>query len=152
MFSLGLNNAVAGHGLAGERSVGWRYMMQHASGIPTLEINAGSGGVHFGGITHGRLTESVHSAVLNAANDLELNGQFEPALLKVPALDLRVLWLRNISTSEDDNVIPIPSGHAEFRPGNKYSRVGFESTLRRLTASNVNTYDDASDLGDRSCS
>jgi hypothetical protein len=130
-----LDDAAAGAGLSRAGVVGWRYLLGTAERpAPTAaaEVHGAPGEETFAGVNAGPFVAESVAAIDRAHQDGGLAGDYEPRLLRVPALYVVALWLHELGGGEDA-VIPLPSSHPglESRP---YRGAEFSEALRRVAA------------------
>jgi len=114
IFTMGLDDLVAGRGLDSARPVGWRYVVE-AAGQPIASAEttlAADGTTHLlSDINEGPFVGATADAVrsLHARRELQA-GVLELRLLRIPALYVMALWLHSAATDLLVPLAPSPVG------------------------------------------
>jgi hypothetical protein len=110
VFTLGLNDLAAGKDLQAAKPSGWLFLVQ--DGDQTLasaeSVPTGKGDEQvFSALNEGRFVASTAEAIGTARGMPEVNqDDFEPRLLRVPALYVTALWLHK-SKGGGDLLVPL---------------------------------------------
>jgi hypothetical protein len=113
VFTLGLDDLVVGRNLQAAKSAGWLFLVQE--GDQTLafaeSVPTGRGDEQvFSALNEGRFVPSTADAIRTARALPEVNqDDFEPRLLRVPALYVTALWLHKVDGGGDLLVPLAPS-------------------------------------------
>lgn len=135
-YNLGLDAINSGQGLAAAQPVGWRFLLGQPSQDPTVaaEVSHASGQHEFAGLNRGPFVAQTLSAMKKAELDSEVrDGDFEPRLLRVPALYVVALWLKERTTGKDI-LIPLDPAPPSLTPGRHYTANEFMAELNALSA------------------
>jgi hypothetical protein len=137
VFVLNPQEVMAGKGLDAARPTSWRYLLdQDTSGLAensstaTAEV-AYQGGTHvFSNLQHGWMANATRQAVkvgleLEAVRD----GTFELRVLRLPAVRIDSVWLKN-KVAGDDIVVPIRSAIESLSAFRPYSGDEFLSKIQ----------------------
>ena len=110
VFTLGLDDLAAGRNLQATKSTGWLFLVQE--GDQTLAsaevVPTGRGDEQvFSALNEGRFVRSIADAIRTARALPEVNqDDFEPRLLRVPALYVTALWLHK-AVGGGDLLVPL---------------------------------------------
>ncbi len=135
-FNLGLDAVQAGRGVDAAQAVGWRFLLGQPAEHPTVAAEvADAGGQHeFSGLNRGPFVGQTLSAMKQAEQVEEVkNGDYEPRLLRVPALYVVALWLKERTTGKDI-VIPLDPAPPNLTPGRHYTADEFAAELAEMSA------------------
>jgi hypothetical protein len=132
IFFVGLKDVAKGHVLSAAKFVGWRYIIVRGESplaAAELGVDELGGGLEFSQINHGPFVGSTVRGV-SVAEELDSvrTNNYEPRLLKIPALYIIALWLH--SYSEPDMLIPLPPTRPELTAYVPYAESDFSSILR----------------------
>jgi hypothetical protein len=130
-FNLGLDAITAGKGLEGAKPVGWRFLLGQPSQDPAVaaEVEGSLGQHNFSGLNRGPFVAQTLKAMRLAENDPRVSdGDFEPRFLRVPALYVVALWLKE-RNSGNDLVIPLEPAPPNLAPGRIYTGLEFTHEL-----------------------
>src|SRR5258708_1983434 len=134
IFWFGLDDLVVGKGLEDAQLVAWRYLLVDKRQVrQAAEIlpDARAGGSKFGALTSG------HSAAVEEAFRLieqlpEVQQRtYEIRALRVPALYLMALWLKDVQDGSDHFFV-LPPAFAPVLPLHDYSAADLHSLLQDL--------------------
>jgi len=133
VFDLGLDQLVANADLAQARSGGWRYLvMQGPSAIAAAEVTTDAVGqaLSVSSVNRGPFVEATHAGIREAERLPPVqSGSFELRLLRIPALYIVALWLKD--TADDaDTIIPLAPAPNYLTPGHTYSVQAFLELTR----------------------
>ena len=112
VYELGLADLAAGQGIAAARPIAWRYLLvdgnqvrQAAEIIPDPTV----GGSRFGALTTGHV--AGEEATLKMAEQLPevQQGAYELRALRVPALYVMALWLKDLNSDKDRFIVMPPT-------------------------------------------
>lgn len=128
VYTLGLDRIVAGGSLDEAQPVGRRFLvMDDARAIAAAEV-AGDDGSGFSS-NEGRFVAATADAIRHAEQDPELaDGRYELRLLRIPAIYLMALWLKD-DDGGDGVVIPLEPAPPPLQAGRRY---GPDELLRSL--------------------
>jgi hypothetical protein len=119
-FTLGLDDLVAGRGLAAARPTGWLYLVQEGDKVlaSAEAVRTGRGDDHvFSAFNEGRFVASTEDAIRTARRLPEVRQDgFELRLLRVPGLYVTALWLHKAQGS-GDLLIPLAPSPVDARAG-----------------------------------
>jgi hypothetical protein len=116
------------------RLVGWRFLLGQPSEHPAVAAEVASvGGAHeFAGLNRGPFVGQTLAAMQMAEAAPELrDGDFEPRFLRVPALYVVALWLKERATGKDI-VIPLDPAPPELTTGRQYTGAEFMTELAAM--------------------
>ncbi len=126
VYNLGADDIAAGKGLSAARPTGWLVTLSTDGEIRgTIELVPSkpartdvtrSEAVRFGGFSEGPLHRDL-SAAITAAAKASGRSKVQLAVLRVPALYLLALWLRD---DTGDRLVPIPPSPSPLKPGEAY--------------------------------
>jgi len=125
-FHLGLDAIRAHRGLAAAEPVGWRYLLAGHAAEPTVaaEVMQSDAGFTFAGLNDGPFVKQM----LDAMRKANVQGDYEPRLLRVPAVYVVAAWLKD-STGNNDLFIPLDPSNPALEPGRVYNAKEFEQAL-----------------------
>jgi hypothetical protein len=126
VYSLGLEPLAEGRGLEAAQWVSRRCLVLDGDRpIAAAELPDPDGSQGFA-TTEGRFAEATAQAIRAAE---ETPGEYELRLLRVPALYLMALWLKD-RDGEDDVLVPLDPAPAELQPNERYSELQLLERLR----------------------
>jgi hypothetical protein len=128
-FHLGLDSIEAKKGVAGAESIGWRYLLSGGpagSGL-AAEVHSRDRGFEFAGLNEGPFVQQIADQIEKVRGQIG-NKDYEPRLLRIPALYIAALWLKG---KNDDLFIPLQPSHPAVEPHRVYSRKDFEAALEK---------------------
>jgi hypothetical protein len=136
VYELGLDDLATGKGLEAARPVAWRYLLvgnnqlrQAAEVIPDPH----GGGSRFGALTTGFVSGEDHALrLLEQLPDLQRTN-YELRALRVPALYVMALWLKDLQ-GDQDRFIVLPPAFPPVQPLHPYSTGDLLPVLQRLAA------------------
>jgi hypothetical protein len=132
VFVLTPDLLLSGRGLEAARPTGWRYLLNQ----PTLALAAGTatasaevaereGRHEFQQLQYGWLGNATLQTIDAVQNDAAVNaGSYDLRMLRVPALRLDAIWLKNNNPGLD-LVVPIASQDPRLRPQQVYQAADF---------------------------
>lgn len=135
IYHLGLDAIASGRGLDAAEPIGWRYLLGQTATPPTIAADvlrapAGQSYV-FAGLNQGPFVGQMLEVLRRTGRDPKVSqGDFEPRMLRVPALYIVALWLKERSPWRDI-LIPLEPSHPALTPGLSYTVAEFEAALRR---------------------
>jgi len=120
-YNLGLDAILAGKGLEAAEPVGWRFLLGPTSQHPTIaaEVEGSNGEHNFAGLNRGPFVAQTLSAMTLAETEPQVrDGDFEPRFLRIPALYVVALWLKERSSGKDllFALEPVPPNLVATRP------------------------------------
>lgn len=128
-YHLGLDAIEAKKGVADAHLVGWRYLL--SSGAPghavAAEVHARANEYEFAGLNEGPFVQQMDDQIEKMQGQIA-NKDYEPRLLRIPALYIAALWLKG---SNDELFVPLEPSNPEVQPHKVYSRQEFEAALER---------------------
>lgn len=134
VFDLGLDQVLASVDLTQARSSGWRYLvMQGPSAIAAAEVTTDAVGqaLSVSSVNRGPFVEATHAGIREAERLPPVqSGSFELRLLRIPALYIAALWLKDIA-DDADTIIPLAPAPNYLTPGQTYSVQAFLELARR---------------------
>jgi hypothetical protein len=134
VFQLSLEDVSAGKGVEAARQSGWRFLMGQAStqGGTAGEVHGAGPAYEFGGISHGAHVGQMVETLQRAERLREVaDGEFELRLLRVPALYVVAVWLKD-QRAANDLLIPIPPTRPPLVVGQPYTTADFERVLKQV--------------------
>lgn len=133
VYLLRLDDLARGKGLASARPVSWRYLiMEGGQAVASAEVNHDEqGGRHqFAHLNKGVFNAGTLEAIQAAEADSALAaGSYEFRMLRIPALYVVALWLKD-TEGENDVLIPIAPTSPLLTAGKPYSPAEMLDTLR----------------------
>lgn len=141
IFTLNPQEIAGGAGLDAARAVGWRYTVNQPSASlvggsapATAEVSETDGIHRFSHLQHGWLADATRRAIAAAQSLPQIAGQpFELRLLRLPALLVDALWLKNTGGGED-LVVPIASLSNKLVAGQAYPPAQFLDITKQISA------------------
>lgn len=139
--------------LASVKRVGWRFLVTDSGRtIAAVELLESNGGLEFQQIERGPFVAATDRA-LAAAQDSPIiaDGVFEPRLLRVPALYLMIVWLKNLRASQDRFIFLDPGQQGSTNPAASplKDEAEFLAALRSAKGTSSNVRDETSAEGPR---
>lgn len=131
VYELSLSDLANGNGVAAARLIAWRYLLASATGgAIAAEVHVDPGGAHeFGSLNEGLFVGDTIQATRRADGDATFaNGSYELRLLRIPALYVVALWLKD-QTGLEDRFIPIGTVFPPLSPGRAYRTDELEQLL-----------------------
>lgn len=133
VFDLHLDELVAGAGLERVHPAGWRYLiMEGGRAVAAAEVDTDTGGnaTAVSVVNTGPFVAATREGIqqAEALPDVQ-QGAFDLTLLRVAALYVIALWLKN-SQGGDDIIIPLPPAPPYLTPGQTYRPEEFLQRLR----------------------
>jgi hypothetical protein len=124
----------------------WRYLVPSPEGDAIAEVaDEGTGGHRFTELTAGLHSQLSRESLEWISSEAELGDDtFEVRALRLPALLLDAIWLKNLSGG-DDRFAVVRSFHGALEPKRLYPASDFFSVLRRLAESV--TFDNSPEAG-----
>lgn len=122
VYELGLEDLAANKGLEAARLVAWRYLLVANDEVrQAAEILASpAGGSRFGMLTTGFAAAAESAFVLVEQLPELRQGTYEIRALRVPALYVIALWLKDMQ-GEQDRFIVLPPAFAPLHPLRAYT-------------------------------
>jgi hypothetical protein len=133
VYQLDLDAVKANQGVAAAKPIAWRYLAPTAAPDRAVaaEVHLRANTHAFAGWNEGPFVRGFSDQIQNVAADPDIQrGDFEPRLLRVPALYIVATWLRD-RKSGHDIFIPLAPANPAVEPGRHYSRNEFEAALAR---------------------
>jgi len=117
-YHLGLDSIEAKKGVAAAEPVGWRYLIAGGPAGRGLaaEVHSRPGGFEFAGLNEGPFVQQVADQIEKLRPEIG-NKDYEPRLLKIPALYIAALWLKG---QNDDLFVPLEPSHPAVEPHRVY--------------------------------
>jgi hypothetical protein len=130
VYTLGLDDLAAGKGLDSAEAVGRRVLiMEGDRPVAAAELQDPEGGSGFSA-TEGPFTEATAHAVREVeAWPVVADGEYELRVLRLPALYLMALWLKD-RDGDADLVVPLEPAPTGIEAGRGYSAEELLSDLR----------------------
>jgi hypothetical protein len=141
-----LTDFAEGNGVQAATLTGWRQIIFDAAApVAALEVSAGkeSATYRFSNVNHGPFVESTIRAITNAEgfNSVK-NADYEPRILKIPALYTVALWLKREEAGEDI-LVPIAPTPPPLTEGREYTTEEFNQALQAEARQRLAATDDA---------
>jgi hypothetical protein len=137
IFSLGLNDLVAGKGLEAAKPTGWRYLVQEDDKVlAAAETLAGESNAEhvFSSFNDSRFVASTAEAIRTARALPEVGeGTFELRLLRVPALYVEAVWIYG-PRGDSDLLIPLDPSPVSVATGQAIPAARLLEELRSKAA------------------
>ena len=136
VYELGLNDLAAGKGLEAAREVSWRYLLVSNNQVrQAAEIIPGpaGGGSRFGALTTGYVAGEEEALRLVDQLPEVQQRTYEIRGLRVPALYVMALWLKDLGGDQDRFVV-LPPAFPPVQPLRPYSTSDFLSLLHPMAA------------------
>jgi hypothetical protein len=134
VYNLGLQDLVRGNVLKDAHLVSWRYLIRQGNrGTAAAEVNYDElkGGSKFSEFNAGSLADATLEEIQKVEHDPKLERKsYELRLLRIPALYVTALWLKDTEGNQDV-LIPIPPTHPRLTPGKAYSSSQIAEALRQ---------------------
>ena len=128
VYFLGLRDLAEGASLDAATVVGRRFIvMDGDEPIASAELSGQDKGAGFQA-SEGRYVASTAAAIEDAENDPDLADDYEVRVLRIPALYLMALWLKN-EQGGADVLIPLEPTPAPLEAGRKYAPLEISSPL-----------------------
>ncbi len=132
VYSVGLDDLASGDGLSRAKLVAWRYLLGEGDNITqAAEVfyDEKNETHEFLALNEGPFVQPTATA-LQAAEQAERvqRGSYELRVLRIPALYVVALWLKDDS-GEDDLFVPMEPTHHALVPGQTYSREELDAIL-----------------------
>jgi hypothetical protein len=137
VYVLGLSDIVApGKGLSAASLAAWRHTLSSEGETVTADVSVDRAGTNFkfASISANPSAPDVARQVQTLSADSTIAATYEVALLQVPALGVRALWLRDTAGRAPDVVVPVAPVRSELTAGRRYSADEFLGALRPLAA------------------
>ncbi len=126
-WTLGLDAIRSGKGVDGAERVGWRYLIPHDNRQVAVEVNGTEGNYSFTGVNDGPFVTQMLELMRAIEPHID-EGDYEPRLLRIPALYIAALWLKERSSGAD-LFVPMAPTHDEVQAGRIYRKDEFEKSL-----------------------
>jgi hypothetical protein len=140
VYTLGLDQVVAGADLDTAVPSGWRYLLKQGDQVVAAAqtVTDAGGQAAFASFNSGPYVESTSKA-LSTAEQYAGAGEgsdddWEPRVLHVPALHAMALWLHT-DAETTDVVLPLPPVAAGIEPNRRYTVPDYLAALRQLAGS-----------------
>lgn len=133
-FHLGLDDVTAQRGLDAARPTGWHVLLGAPSELPSVaaDLHAADGGHNFAGLHFGPFVgRSLDAFRAAEAHPTVRGAEYEPRLLRVPALFVTALWLKPRAAGADI-VIPLDPAPSGLVVGRHYTATEFMNELATL--------------------
>jgi hypothetical protein len=142
VYTVGLAALAAGGGLEAAEPVGRRVLLMRAAdavGTAELDDPDGAGGLS---ANEGPFAEATASAIARVESWPEVaDGDYELRVLRLPALYLMALWLKDES-GERDLIVPLDPAPAGIEAGRGYDADELLAELRERARSRLEDADD----------
>lgn len=133
VYNLGLQDLVKGKLVSNAHPVSWRYLIKQGNReTAAAEVNydESKGGSKFSEFNPGSLADATLHEIQSVEHTPDLvNKSYELRLLRIPALYVTALWLKDTEGNQD-LFIPIPPTHPVLKPGQRYSSAQMMDLLR----------------------
>jgi hypothetical protein len=128
VYVLGLDTVAARRGLAASRLVYWTHLLPSA-GEEVVAADMKADTHEFAALTQGLHPSAFAQEVRTLQTSSEVEGHsYQLAQLRVPALHVNAVWLRD-KDGANDIVIPLAPTAPELEAGRRYSASDFEAAL-----------------------
>jgi hypothetical protein len=132
VYELSLIDLASGNGVSAARLIAWRYLLPSPTGgkMVAAEVHVDPGGAHeFGSLNEGPFVADTIQATTRAEGDATFaNGSYELRLLRIPALFVVALWLKD-QAGVGDRFIPIGTVFPPLTAGRTYLTHDLEQLL-----------------------
>jgi hypothetical protein len=135
VYELSLDDLVAGRGLEAARLVAWRYLLvtnQKAQQAAEIFPAAG-GGSRFGALTTGFVAAEEQAVTLADQLPEVQQGTYEIRSLRVPALYVVAIWLKD-QQGDEDRFLVLPPAFPPLQTFHPYPAADLVSLLQRAAA------------------
>jgi hypothetical protein len=137
VFVLNPQEIRAGKGLNAARPSSWRYVLNQGttgpladSPIATAEVSSQEGGHVFSNLQHGWMANATRQAVdVGLKQQAVQSGSFELRMLRIPAMRVDSVWLKN-KVAASDIIVPIRSAIETLSAFQPYDGEDFLSKVR----------------------
>jgi hypothetical protein len=137
IYALGLDAILQRRGLDAAQAVGWRYLIGRAAEHPAVAAEVHQRGPddhRFAGLNEGPFVGQLMATIRRIESQPEIrDGDFEPRLLRAPAVYVAALWLKDRRTGHDI-VIPLDHSDPGVRAGDAYTAEDFMAALAAIAA------------------
>jgi hypothetical protein len=137
VYVLGLDSLINGRGLADARLVGWRYIIDKGTGATVaaeVGYDHGTAQHAFSSLNQGSFVDDTPVQVSAAQRAPEVaSGDYELRLLRIPALYLVALWLKDRNGTED-RLVPLAPSQPPLTAGRIYPVAEVEKLLEPQAA------------------
>jgi hypothetical protein len=134
VYNVGLQDLVLGKLVEDAHLVSWRYLINQGNrGTASAEVNydEAKGGSKFSEFDPGSLAAATLHEIRRVEQNPDLQRKsYELRLLRIPALYVTALWLKDTEGSQDV-LIPIPPTFPALKPGEPYSSSQMAEILRQ---------------------
>jgi hypothetical protein len=132
VYNVGLDDLTARRPLTEARLTGWRYLVDSDSAtVASSEVSVDAAGrpTAFARVNEGPFVAATAQALVQIDQRPEVaRGNYEIRLLKVPALYVVALWLKDLN-SDSDLVVPLSPTPPYLVPGRTYAHTDFLELL-----------------------
>jgi len=144
-FHLGLDAIQARKGVAAAESVGWRYVLGRGTEPHALaaEVHLRPEGYQFAGVNEGPFNKQMVDMMKRIEPQVH-EADYEPRLLRIPALYIVALWLKS---SKGDLYVPLEPSNPEVEVGRLYKQKEFEAALERAADATTRAIPPEADKG-----
>lgn len=131
IYVLGLVDVAEGKGLASAKLSAWRHEFTSENEVVTADIAPGRQH-RFSALNVTSPAHSVQRELRSAAFDASnfSRQSYEAALLQIPALAVRALWLKSESRPRGDIIIPLAPVRPELTAHHRYTSAEFIDAIR----------------------
>jgi hypothetical protein len=123
VYVLGLDSLTHGRGLADASLIGWRYIIDKGTGAAVaaeVGYDRGTAQHAFSSLNQGSFVDDTPVQVSAAQRAPEIAaGDYELRLLRIPALNLVALWLKDRSGAQD-RLVPLAPAQPPLSAGQIY--------------------------------
>jgi hypothetical protein len=143
VYTLGLDALAEGKGLEAAEPVGRRVLIMRADEpVATAELEDPEGGGSLTA-TEGPFTAATAGAIARVESwPAVVDGDYELRVLRLPALYLMALWLKD-EAGDDDLIVPLDPAPAGIEAGRGYGEEELLDELRHRARSRLADADDA---------
>jgi hypothetical protein len=132
LHNIGLDALVARRPLADSPTIGWRYLVQTQAGtVASSEVAADAGGqpTVFAQLNEGPFVESTARSLREVVGIPQVEaGNFEVRMLRIPAIYVMALWLKDLDGGAD-LVVPLDPAPDFLEAGRAYTEEEFLGVL-----------------------
>ena len=134
VYNLGLRDIVFGKAIDAAQLVSWRYLINEGTrGTAAAEVNYDEKkqSNQFAQLNYGAFASATLEEINKVVDNRQFQkGSYELRVLRVPALYVTALWLKDLQNNQDI-VIPIPPTNTCLKPSEEYTPSKFIQLLHQ---------------------